>query len=123
MVAELPILLSFPSPETTVRCVLGDRFHYFRGVSGRRYLFTRIARADLADFRSAVVMLAHREPRGYRAFAVAELDRDGRLRAGRRWPRELPRDCIVLVHLLAERATDRGAVVADLTSAALADAA
>jgi hypothetical protein len=121
MVAELPILLSARPPETTIRGVLGDRFHYFRGVSGRRYLFTAIARRDLADFRSAVVILARREPRGLKAVTVAELDADGNLVASTR-PVPATRDLVVLVHLLAEDTADREAILADLSSAALAAA-
>ena len=119
MVAELPILVSTRPPETTIRGVLGDRFHYFRGRSGRRYLFTTIARADLADFRSAVVVLARREPGGLTALSVTELDADGQAVNVPRWPPRVSHDCVVLVHLLAERADDRRTAVADLTSATL----
>ncbi|HWB49864.1 MAG TPA: hypothetical protein VG651_12200, partial [Stellaceae bacterium] len=58
MVAVLPPLLSDQPPEVPQRVGLGDRFHYFRGLSGRRYLFTAVDRRDLPDFRSAVALVA-----------------------------------------------------------------
>jgi hypothetical protein len=99
---------------------LGDRFRYLRGASGRRYLFTGIATEELADFRSAVVLLARREPRGLRAVTVGLLDANGSPSATDRWPATLPRDAVVLVHLLADREADRAAIVADLTTASRA---
>ena len=116
MVAESPFLLSDRPPEVPMRAGLGDRFRYVTGASGKRYLFTLIAREELADFRCAVVMLARRGGNGLRALTVTELDADGRPTMGEPWPPILPHDCRVLVHLLAENSPDRQAVVADLTA-------
>jgi hypothetical protein len=117
MVAEPLILLSERPPEVPMRPGFGDRFRYFRGKSGRRYLFTLINRDELADFRSAVVLLARRTPGGLRATSVSALDDAGRPMGSDCWPPIVPADCRVLVHLLAEREEDRRAVVADLTPA------
>jgi hypothetical protein len=115
MVAEPPILLSERPPEVPMRAGFGDRYRYFRGISGRRYLFTVINRDELADFRSAVVLLARRAADGLRAVSVSALDDGGRPIGSDRWPPLVPADCRVLVHLLAEQDDDRRAVVADLT--------
>jgi hypothetical protein len=122
MVAEPPYILS-DRPPVPVRAGFGDRFRYLHGASGRRYLFTHIDADDLADFRSAVIVLARREPRGLRALSITELDANGSPIGAGRWPPAVPRDCIVLVHLLAERGEDRRAAVADLAAAGLARAA
>jgi hypothetical protein len=124
MVAVLPHLLSDQPPEVPQRVGLGDRFHYFRGASGRRYLFSAIPADELADFRSAVVLLARRT-RGGRlaAYWMAVLDRFGRP-VGERcgWP-AVPGDIVVLVHCLAKTDADRLDIVADLDQPAFALAA
>src|SRR5687767_9695206 len=102
MVAEPPILLSERPPEVPMRAGFGDRYRYFRGISGRRYLFSLINREELPDFRSAVVLLARREPQGLRAVSVTALDDKGRAVGAAGWPPLVPSDCRVLVHLLAE---------------------
>jgi hypothetical protein len=104
MVAEPLVLLSERPPEVPMRAGLGDRFRYIRGISGRRYLFTHIEPDELADFRSAVVILARRERGGLRPLSVAELDAAGRPMGIAAWPLIVPRDGVVLVHLLAEHA-------------------
>ena len=63
MVAVVPPLLS-DAPKLAERAGFGDRFRYWRGRSGRRYLFTAVPPDDLDDFRSAVVILAGRRGRG-----------------------------------------------------------
>jgi hypothetical protein len=95
---------------------LGDRFHYFRGVSGRRYLFTAVARQDLGDFRSVVVLLARPAANGRLAAGwIATTDAFGRIDVRDRrlpdWP-----DAVVLVHLLAETDRERRDLVADLSA-------
>jgi hypothetical protein len=124
MVAVLPNLLSDQPPEVPQRVGLGDRFHYFRGASGRRYLFSAIPADELADFRSAVVLLARRA-RGGRLSAhwIAILDRFGRPVAERRGLPTVGADTIVLVHCLAESDADRRDLVADLDQPAFALAA
>jgi len=122
MVAVLSPLLSDQPPEVPQRVGLGDRFHYFRGASGRRYLFTVVAREDIADFRSAVALVASPAPNGRLSAAwVATIDPFGRLEGRERrlpdWP-----DTMVLVHLLAESDRDRRDLVADLSAPAFAPA-
>ena len=118
MVVESPFLLSDRPPEVPMRAGLGDRFRYVRGASGRRYLFSVIGREDLHDFRAAVVVLARRRGGGLQALRVAELDAAGRPANRAGWPPIVPHDCCILVHLLAERADERRAVIDDLTALA-----
>jgi hypothetical protein len=121
MVAAHPPVLSDHPPDFPRRAGLGDRFHYFRGRSGRRYLFSTVALAELSSFRSVVVILARREPCGrLAAYAVTILDRFGRPSDSRRpWPPIVPADSVTLVHLLAVTEADRLALVDDLTTASL----
>jgi hypothetical protein len=125
MVAVLPIVLSDHPPDFPRKAGLGDRFHYFRGRSGRRYLFSTVSGDELADFRSAVVVLAMRGVSGrLAAYAVTSLDRCGRPVDGQRpWPPEVPPDAVVLVHLLAGTAAERLALLDDLMPVPLALAA
>src|SRR6185312_3640984 len=51
MVAVVPPLLSDAQPSLAERAGFGDRFHYWRGRSGRRYLFTAVSAATVEDFR------------------------------------------------------------------------
>ena len=53
-------LLSEDAPESARNAGLGYRYRYWRGASGRRYLFTAIPSESLADFRSVIVV--HAEP-------------------------------------------------------------
>jgi hypothetical protein len=125
MVAALLPILSDQPPDVARRAGLGDRFHYFRGHSGRRYLFSTVAVDELPSFRSAVVMLAR--PNGsdrLAAYALTNLDQFGRpVGSPGPWPPSVPVGTTVLVHLLADRESDRLDVVDDLTSDWLALAA
>jgi hypothetical protein len=117
MVAVLPPLLSDQPPEVPKKVGLGDRFHYFRGVSGHRYLFSAVTRGDLADFTSAVVILARRNAEGrLAAYWVATIDAAGRPTPGR-WPHVTAANEVVLVHLLAENEAARRDLIADLAPA------
>ena len=124
MVAILPPLLSDQPPEAPRRAGFGDRFHYFRGSSGQRYLFSAVAADDLADFRSAVVIVARGAPHGrLAAHWITALDRLGRPATGDwRWPPAAP-DTVILVHLLSESEAERRDLVADLSSLTVALAA
>lgn len=116
MVAVLPPLLSAQPPEVPRRAGLGDRFHYFRGASGRRALFSSVPRTGIADFHSAVVAYARRTGDGRLAiYWLAAIDRAGRPRSGAMPP--LGRDTIVLVHLLSQTDVEREALVRDLAPA------
>jgi len=126
MVAVLPPLLSDHPPEIPQQAGLGDRFHYFRGRSGRRYLFTTVPRESLDDFRSVVVILAEVQPGGrLAATAVATVDALGRIgpTADPTWPPVADRQTLCLVHLLAFSDAERYRIVADLTSLAMEVAA
>ena len=117
MVAALPFLLSDQPPEVPRKVGLGDRFHYFRGASGRRYLFSEVAATDLADFRGAVFLAAERLG-GSRlaATCIGTIYTAGRLAGEERWPRFRP-GVVMLVHLLAVGEREREAAVADLVAA------
>jgi hypothetical protein len=123
MVAVPTALLSDQPPEVPRKAGLGDRFHYFRGASGRRYLFSEVAAKDLGDFRAAVVLAADRFADGRLAATwVGTVDTAGRLMpADHRWPRFRP-GMVVLVHLLAARESEREAAIADLMDAGRAPA-
>lgn len=111
MVAVAPPLLSDQPPEVPRRAGLGDRFHYFRGVSGRRYLFSEVPVSDLGDFHSAVVMLAQRQAeRRLAAFSVSFSDATGRTPVAG----VLPAQTVALVHLLAGSERERRSIIADL---------
>lgn len=116
MVAVLPPLLAAPPPHAPRKAGLGDRFHYFRGLSGRRVLFSAVPRNGVGDFHSAVVALARRLSDGRLAlYWISAIDGAGRLRNGAIPP--LARDTIVLVHLLSQTDAERDALVADLVPA------
>jgi hypothetical protein len=119
MVLVAPPLLSDRPPDLPQRAGLGDRFHYFRGRSGRRYLFTVVTSEALADFRNVVAMLAEPAEAGrLAARAVVTMDPYGRIgpAADRAWPPIADRQTLCLVHLLAGTEVERCAVVADLAS-------
>ena len=118
MVAVQPALLSDQPPEVPRKAGLGDRFHYFRGASGRRYLFSQVAAKDIADFRGAVFLGAERSDGGRLAASwLGTIDTAGRLTAAdQRWPRLRP-GALMLVHLLAAGESEREAAVADLAEA------
>lgn len=116
MVAVLPPLLSDQPPEVPRRAGLGDRFHYFRGCSGRRYLFSTVAADELGDFHSAVVILARRAGNGrLSAYSVLLLDAFGRATGSDRHRlRAISAETVVLVHLLAGSEAKRRDLIADL---------
>jgi hypothetical protein len=117
MVAELSqLLLSDEPPAVVRRARIGDHFHYWRGRSGRRYLFTAVHPADIADFRSVVALVAEPVTGGrLAAKAVAVLDAAGRVLPGEMpWPRRFSADAVLLVHFLAETEAERRDILADL---------
>lgn len=120
MVAVAPHLLSDLPPRVPQSAGLGDRFHYFRGASGRRYLFSRVGADEIGDFRSAVVMLARRTAEGgLAATDMTVLDRLGRPagRAAGDWPPHVAAGTLVLVHLLSASERERFAILGDLLAA------
>jgi hypothetical protein len=116
MVVVAPPLLSDRPPALPQKAGLGGRFHYFRGRSGRRYLFSVVPVEALGDFRDVVAILA--APAGDQrlaASAIVTLDACGRASAGDGpWPPTLPHGTVCLVHLLATGERERAALVADL---------
>ncbi len=123
MVAVLQLLLSDQPPEVPRKAGLGDRFHYFRGASGRRYLFSKVPAKDFADFASAVVIVAERLMDGRLAVTwIAPLDSFGAPAAADRRSLRIRAGSLVLVHLLSESEAERNAMVADLLASATAPA-
>jgi hypothetical protein len=124
MVAVVPPLLSDAQPSLAERAGFGDRFHYFRGRSGRRYLFTAVPAATSEDFRSAVVMLADQTAGGrLAAREILILDGEGRA-AGQDRRGFAPRsNDVVLVHLLAATEVQRRRLVDEFAAEMLSLAA
>lgn len=98
--------------------MLGDRFRYWRGASGRRYLFTEIDGAELADYRGAVAVeiedRAGDEAGEGRVINLLEIDEDGGIR---RHPVGFNAEpSAAFVHLLATSAAERQAILLDLAA-------
>ena len=107
-------LLSEDAPESARDAGLAYRYRYWRGASGRRYLFTAISSESLADFRSVIVIHAEPVAEGrLRARAVYAIGEEGESDATP--PRRVPGDK-VFVHLLAATDEDRRQAIADLAS-------
>ena len=108
MVAGSPHLLCDEMPAFAELAGLGDRFRYWRGASGRRYLFTIVAPESLSDFPHAVGMLAEQLPDGRIAarevFQIGAADGPARPHGAD----------VALVHLLAVTVADRRRVIEDL---------
>jgi len=103
--------LAIPSddaPKPARRAGLDGQFRYWRGASGRRYLFSLIPPESLADFRDVVVIFA--EPEGDRLLCRALFT------AGAEPAAPPAAGEIVLVHLLAATEAGRRRIVADLTA-------
>jgi hypothetical protein len=100
--------------------VAGDRFRYWAGASGRRYLFARIVAEDLSDYHGAIGLeLRDGLERDPVVAALFQVDEEGTVTShptgvsvGRAGP--------VYVHLLATRQGDRHAVLLDLAAALMA---
>jgi hypothetical protein len=107
-------LVSEDAPESARDAGLAYRYRYWRGASGRRYLFTAISSESLVDFRSVIVI--HAEPvadgqlRARAIYAIGEQgETDGQP------PRRAPGDK-VFVHLLAATEEARRDAMADLAA-------
>lgn len=90
---------------------LGERFHYWCGASGRRYLFTAVAPEELGDFSAAVVVLARHGDDGLAGEDVMLMGGDRSVIAAR-----LAADpgLVAFVHLLSPTHAARQAAVRDL---------
>jgi len=117
MVAGSPHLLYDEKPDFAELAGLGDRFRYWRGISGRRYLFTLVPVEALGDFPHAVGMLAERVADG-RLAAREVFD----IPAGGPAPRP-PGNAVALVHLLAVTEAERRSVIDDLRGPSAVSAA
>lgn len=121
MVAAFPPLLSDQPPDLAKRAEFGDRFHYWRGASGQRYLFSLVPPESLADFRSAIVIVARAVSHGHlAAHTIAVLDDHGDACGGRgTWPPDTARADVVLIHFLAASHGQRLRIVEDISGASL----
>jgi hypothetical protein len=115
MVAELHPVLSDATPGLARRAKLGDRFRYWRGRSGTRYLFSAVPFETLADYRSAVAILAEPTADGsFLAWTAALIDASGRLDADTSWPEGVPYGSIAFVHFLTETESEQRALLGDV---------
>jgi len=111
---------SSSSPDFLGGLAQAERYRYFTGKSGQRYIFTKITVADLDDCRQAVVILlprADRQPGKRNSIGPAwlgEIDRNGK-RHGPRLTRGRLARSDVYVHLLAENAGMRRSILGDLS--------
>ena len=104
------------APRSAEACGLGDRFRFWRGASGRRYLFSSVAVDDLAGYCDGVVIIACADGQGgYAGVEVIDLGAAGATRLARRLAAEP--GLSAFVHLLAEDSRSRSDVVADLLGA------
>jgi hypothetical protein len=103
------------APRTTRRLEQADRFRYWRGRSGRRYLFSAMPADALGDLASVVVLMAAETAQGpSRIVWIGEIDAAG-LRQGRTVGGAGIHRTRIFVHFLAETDADRQALIADLT--------
>jgi hypothetical protein len=113
-----PAFMTAGSPDSARAIGLADRFRYWSGASGRRYLFSSVAADTLDDLAEAVLLIvvepdgeaAHGEPR---LVWIGDIDRDG-VRHGRSLgpiPTERTR---CWAHFLARDEEARAAILADL---------
>ncbi len=107
-------LLSEDAPEPVRHADYGYRFRYWRGVSGRRYLFSAVPSETLADFRSVVVLYAEPVAGGrLRARSLFIIGPEGPEQAPP--PKRMAGDK-VFVHFLAASDAERAQLVEDLSS-------
>jgi hypothetical protein len=105
------------SPLSARALGLADRFRYWRGASGRRYLFSAIGADALDDLVNVVVLTTVDGPEGNDRVAwVGEIDENGD-RSGRVIADAAGR-ARTFVHFLASTGPERQAILRDLTEAA-----
>ncbi|MTI18424.1 hypothetical protein E1162_14360 [Rhodobacteraceae bacterium RKSG542] len=91
---------------------LEDRFAYWHGRSGQRYLFTRVPADELEHYSDSLVLVVKKADQSELVWS-GQLDQDGQmLSAG--LPKPMPEDCVVLLHFLATGDEDRKAAFDDL---------
>ncbi len=106
-------------PEAAKAIGLNERFLYWRGASGKRYLFTAVAIDSIDDFREAVVLfVSNARKRTPRVLWVGAVDEGGIEKADslsrRKYRLPIKR---AFIHLLASNPDDRRAVIDDLAAA------
>jgi hypothetical protein len=92
--------------------VLGERYHYWCGRSGRRYLFSAVTGDDLLDFTAAIVVLARRTGPSIVGEQAMVLDAEGRSLLAARLGADP--GMAAFVHLLSPTDASRRAVIDDL---------
>src|SRR5690242_9507740 len=112
MIGDLALPSDDP-PEPARDAGYGDQFRYWRGASGRRYLFSLVPNEALADFRFVVVLLAERSADG-RLIGRSLIDVDASGWPGTHGP---PEGGISFVHFLAATSEARVHVIEDLVAA------
>lgn len=112
---EFP-LIDGGAPAVSRLVGLAQRFHYWCGISGRRYLFTSVTAQELADFREAIVVIAGPDGAGGMVGHTVTILGDGSDGDRRAVARALRRDprLVAFVHLLAPTEAERRAALADL---------
>jgi len=101
-------------PSTAAALGLGEKFQYWHGASGRRYLFTAIPVDSVDEYRKAVVVLAHKGRRQAQKIVwIGEIDGRGN-RHGHKLVRRSGQPNHAYIHLLAGGREERDAVIADL---------
>jgi len=116
MVAELLPILSDTASGLSRRAELGDRFRFWRGGSGARYLFSAVPFEALTDFRQVAVIVAEPTADGaFLAWSAASIDSGGNLYPlDAAWPSCAPTGSFVFVHFLAENEAGVDALLGDL---------
>jgi hypothetical protein len=102
-------------PQSAASIGQGERFRYWPGASGRRYLFSRVEIEELSTFDEAVVILETADGEKVSRLSMVELTTNGRL-IDRTGAVARERACAAYVHLLARDATARAAVMADISA-------
>lgn len=107
-------LIDGGAPKSAEICGLGKRYRFWAGESGRRYLFTAVSAAEIADFGNAIAVLARGNARdGFAGVEVSDLSQAGEaMRLSARMAGDP--GLSGFVHLLAASAEEREAIVADL---------
>lgn len=105
-------------PRFAERCGIDERFRYWSGASGRRYLFTAIEGEELASFSSGVVLLVREDAFGAaEAVEAVSLAEGGTVLAAELASRLAADDGLTAyVHLLADRPAAQRALIFDLAS-------
>jgi hypothetical protein len=100
------------SPKVPGLGSLGERYHYWCGQSGRRYLFSAVTADDLLDFTAAIVVLARRTGPSIVGEQAMVLDGEGRRLLAERLAADP--GIAAFIHLLSPTDASRRAAIDDL---------